>query len=97
MIIYMTEEQAKKLGEYLISRHAWMEGELKREYPWKEMARDIGIGKELLVKLKEGKRKGMNDKTARALELAFGPDVLGIIGLLHKGAPMFTLENKLKG
>lgn len=93
MIISMTEEQAKALGEYLFVRHAQMEAELKRPYYWWEMADFIGISEELLIKLKDGTYPGINGKTARLLGAAFGVPVMRMIGLLPQEEPTFTFQN----
>lgn len=93
MIISMTDEQAKQLGQFLIVRHAQMEADLKRTYYWWEMADFIGISEELLIKLKEGTHPGINGKTATKLGAAFGEDVLRMIGLLPQAQPTFTLQN----
>jgi predicted transcriptional regulator len=94
MKYHMTDQQAKKLAEFLNEMRSLRELESKHRYSWIAMAKDIHIGKELLLKLKDGKHKGINEKTVKALGLAFGNEALLLIGIPVGAEPTFKVTRR---
>lgn len=93
MYIYMTKEQAQRLGKFLKRMKALRELEVEGPYYWTHMAKEIGISVENLRKLKNGKG-GMHLDTANALIRAFGDEMLDILGIKFGLEPTFKVKPK---
>jgi hypothetical protein len=90
MKIYMSQEQKKKLAEFLHRKKSLKALALGREYYWREMADDIGLTEETLRHLKD-KKGGMNLETFTILNRAFKREFLDALGIDPDGEPSFKL------
>lgn len=91
MIIYMTDEQAQRLGKHLRSVKKQMERDFNddRNISWTELAKKLEMDDSLLAQLGDGTRKGMTADTLAKLVIGFGPEVLRILGIDPNAKPLF--------
>lgn len=93
MKIPMTDEQRRRLAEYLSDYKRTLERSEKRDIEWKELADKIPMDAGLLRQLAKGTRRGMNWETTVKLVRGFGLRVLEILGVDLGAPPLFKLDN----